>query len=192
MPWAIHTIVQHDPRGQRHESYSCSESRSCGGVRPGPCKYFASDHFGRPRLSSCVLCLSVLVFSPASMLAPYWQPCPVSPMLHRVDPLALGRSVVELGSAAGLRPFFDRLHRGEAVSIGLLGASVGQSGGCLSQPYKRCMLYRGVQSSLDGYEPTRAGYLLQFFDAINRSWPHPQHAVFNAATDGIQQADMCR
>lgn len=105
-------------------------------------------------------------------------------MLHRVDPLALGRSVVELGSAAGLRPFFDRLHRGEAVSIGLLGASVGQSGGCLSQPYKRCMLYRGVQSSLDGYEPTRAGYLLQFFDAINRSWPHPQHAVFNAATDG--------
>ena len=112
--------------------------------------------------------------------------------LRRADPLAPGRSVVELGSAAGLRPFFDRLHRGEAVSIGLLGASVGQSGGCLSQPYKRCMLYRGVQSSLDGYEPTRAGYLLQFFDAINRSWPHPQHAVFNAATDGIQQADMCR
>ena len=150
----------------------------------------------RPLWSSAaflVRSLSVCVsFSPASMLAPYWQPCPVSPMLHRVDPLALGRSVVELGSAAGLRPFFDRLHRGEAVSIGLLGASVGQSGGCLSQPYKRCMLYRGVQSSLDGYEPTRAGYLLQFFDAINRSWPHPQHAVFNAATDGIQQADMCR
>ena len=115
-------------------------------------------------------------------------------MLRRVDPLALGRSVIELGSAVGLRPFFDRLHRGEAVSIGLLGASVGQSGGCLSQPYKRCMLYRGVRPSLEGYsyEPTRAGYLLQLFGAINRSWPHPQHAVFNAATDGIRQVDMYR
>ena len=104
--------------------------------------------------------------------------------LRRADPLAPGRSVVELGSAVGLRPFFDRLHRGDSVSIGLLGASVGQSGGCLNQPYKRCMLYRGVHPSLDGYEPTRSGFLLQFFDAINRSWPHPQHAVFNAATDG--------
>ena len=104
--------------------------------------------------------------------------------LRSADPLAPGRSVVELGSAVGLRPFFDRLHRGDSVSIGLLGASVGQSGGCLNQPYKRCMLYRGVHPSLDGYEPTRSGFLLQLFDAINRSWPHPQHAVFNAATDG--------
>ena len=104
--------------------------------------------------------------------------------LRRADPLAPGRSVVELGSAVGLRPFFDRLHRGDSVSIGLLGASVGQSGGCLNQPYKRCMLYRGVHPSLDGYDPTRSGFLLQLFDAINRSWPHPQHAVFNAATDG--------
>ena len=104
--------------------------------------------------------------------------------LRRADPLAPGRSVVELGSAVGLRPFFDQLHRGDSVSIGLLGASVGQSGGCLNQPYKRCMLYRGVHPSLDGYEPTRSGFLLQLFDAINRSWPHPQHAVFNAATDG--------
>ena len=104
--------------------------------------------------------------------------------LRRADPLAPGRSVVELGSAVCLRPFFDRLHRGDSVSIGLLGASVGQSGGCLNQPYKRCMLYRGVHPSLDGYDPTRSGFLLQLFDAINRSWPHPQHAVFNAATDG--------
>ena len=67
------------------------------------------------------------------------------------------------------------------------------------------MLYRGVnheyvhsdrdqlsrhdQSETVGYEPARAGFLLQLFDAINRSWPHPQHEVFNAATDGKQQVD---
>ena len=37
-----------------------------------------------------------------------------------------------------------QLESGKPISIGMLGASVGQNAGCISQPGRRCMNYRGV------------------------------------------------
>ena len=105
-------------------------------------------------------------------------------MLAAADPHALRRSLVELGTATTLRPLFDRLDRGEPVSVGLLGASVGQSGGCIAQPYKRCMLYGPGRAAPAPSRNTGPGFLVQLFDAINRTWPHPGHALHNAAADG--------
>ena len=105
----------------------------------------------------------------------------VSPPIPLLGPSELAKSLTYLGS--GHRALFERLERGLPVNVGLVGASVGQSGGCVTQPYKRCMQYSGW-SKRRGHEPSRAGFLVQLFDAINQTWPHPHHQLFNAAADG--------
>ena len=50
--------------------------------------------------------------------------------------------VQRLGSDAG--SFIGKLDRGEPVTVVILGASVAENGGCISQPLKRCMNSNGL------------------------------------------------
>eukprot|EP00966_Prymnesium_polylepis_P035987 834851-Prymnesium_polylepis.1 len=61
-----------------------------------------------------------------------------------MDAAALERSVLSLGSSVTWSPLFERLDAGKPIVLGVFGASVAQNGGCLDQPYKRCMRYDGV------------------------------------------------
>jgi len=88
----------------------------------------------------------------------------------------LDRSIRVLGKHATVDPLFRRLTAGLPITIGVLGASVGQNAGCLSQPGKRCMHFSGVGGRATGW----AVRLLQH---INASFPHHGHRIDNAAKD---------
>ena len=110
------------------------------------------------------------------------------------DPDVLRRSVAHMGSAVGMRSLMSTLLTGGGVSIGLLGASVAQSGGCLTQPMKRCMDYRGIEHLWNPVPPTYPvppdwakhvkikGFLVRFLEALNHTYPG-QHQIFNGAAD---------
>ena len=86
-----------------------------------------------------------------------------------LDPDALQRSVARMASPRSLSPLFARLSRGEPISFGLIGASVAQNGGCLSQSYKRCFDYRGVSRVKMAWgEPRKRkfkGWAVRFLEA---------------------------
>ena len=86
---------------------------------------------------------------------------------------ALDGGLRHLQSANSLRQsaFVQRLRTGASISIGVLGASVAQQGGCLDQPGERCMLY------------SRKGYFVRLLRYINATWPHPLNALHNGAID---------
>ena len=71
---------------------------------------------------------------------------PATPHLHAplLSNATLDRSIRVLGSPASLDPLFRRLASGLPITLGVLGASVGQNAGCLDQPGKRCMGYSGI------------------------------------------------
>ena len=89
----------------------------------------------------------------------------------------LDRGVRLLGHPLSLSGLFTRLESGAPITLGVLGASVGQNGGCLLQHGKRCMGYRGKRN-------TPTGFAVRLLRHINRTWPHPEHAIANAALDG--------
>ena len=107
------------------------------------------------------------------LLASTSAPPPSLPQLplHTRD-----RGVRLLGHPLALDGLFSRLHAGRPITMGVLGASVGQNGGCLSQPGKRCMGFRGV-----GDTPT--GFAVRVLRHINRTFPG-DHRIINAALDG--------
>ena len=82
---------------------------------------------------------------------------------------------------------FAKLDAGEAISIAVLGASVAQNGGCLTQPGKRCMLRSGtVPDVLSWGEPRKRpfkGFLVRWIEWINATWPHSGHRLYNTARD---------
>ena len=82
-----------------------------------------------------------------------------------------------LGHPLASHHLFEKLHAGQPITIGVLGASVGQNGGCLDQPGKRCMTMSGV----DGRQ---SGFAVRLLRHINRTWPHPHHRINNSALDG--------
>ena len=91
---------------------------------------------------------------------------------------SLDRGIRLLGHVGSYDLLFRRLHAKLPITIGVLGASVGQNAGCLSQPGKRCMQYgiggaRGV-----------VGFVVRLLLYINASWPHPAHSIVNFALDG--------
>lgn len=47
------------------------------------------------------------------------------------------RSLSRIAPPHFLAPFIHRLQQGLPVTVGQLGASVGQDGGCIAQPYRR-------------------------------------------------------
>jgi len=111
------------------------------------------------------------------MLAAYNFTLPKSDLL---------RSISHEGDPRWLTALAMRLRKGDAVSIGVLGASVAQNGGCLTQPGKRCMAYRGARalSMMYGGRRPHKGFAVRLFELINATWPHREHTLVNAALDG--------
>lgn len=100
---------------------------------------------------------------------------------------ALERSISRLGDSRHMEPLAAKLRRGEPITIGQLGASVGQDGGCLAQPYRRCHQLSGkVHTQMTWGRPTHRrmkGYLVRFFEAVQDTWPHAPHQLNNSASD---------
>ena len=132
----------------------------------------------------------------------------------------LARSVVHAGSAAAWAPVFARLDAGEPLVLGVFGASVAQvcncgvswfisvclsrtsvahpqNGGCLDQPYKRCMRYDGVHSTFMRWGTPRVrpfkGFAVRLLEHINSSHPNARHQINNSALDATPaQSDTAR
>jgi len=95
---------------------------------------------------------------------------------YRLPHTALERSLVHVGQPNASARLLQRLRAGKHVTIGVLGASVAQNGGCLTQPGQRCMAYNG-----EGQKA--AGFAVRLLRLINASFPHPGHRIANAARD---------
>ena len=91
--------------------------------------------------------------------------------------VTLDRGVKLLGHLSSLDSLFARLHAGKPITLGVLGASVGQNGGCFDQPGKRCMGYKGRRRG----EPI--GFAVRLLRHINKTWP-ADHRINNSALDG--------
>jgi hypothetical protein len=89
------------------------------------------------------------------------------------DAAALNRSLTHLGSA---RTLLSRLEARLPVTIGVIGASVAQEGGCF-QEHRRCAAYNGLQKGF------AKGFAVRFLEHLNATWPHPQHSLTNGALD---------
>ena len=104
-----------------------------------------------------------------------------------LDSTTLARSVVQLGAAEAWEPVFQRLEAKAPLIVGVFGASVAQNGGCLDQPYKRCMRYDGVHSTFMRWGTPHIrpfkGFVVRFLEHINASYPHPHHQINNSALD---------
>ena len=65
--------------------------------------------------------------------------------------------------------------------------SSSQNGGCLDQPYKRCMRYDGVHSTFMRWGTPRIrpfkGFAVRMLEHINQSYPHRRHQINNSALD---------
>ncbi|KOO32297.1 hypothetical protein Ctob_007707, partial [Chrysochromulina tobinii] len=96
-------------------------------------------------------------------------------------------SIVHAGSADAWTPLFARLDAREPIVLGVFGASVAQNGGCLDQPYKRCMRYDGVHSTFMRWgEPhirPFKGFAVRLLEYLNATYPHPKHQINNSALD---------
>ena len=105
---------------------------------------------------------------------------------YTLDVDARQRSLTNLGDPLFLRPLLHSLRSHQPVTIGVLGASVAQNGGCLTQPGKRCMLHRGkrLHNMMYGEKKPHKGFAVGLFEMMNRTWPHPHHRLVNAALDG--------
>lgn len=104
------------------------------------------------------------------------------------DAQLLDRSLVHMAPAAALLGLARTVFGGGALDIAAVGASVAQAGGCLTQPAKRCMEYRGLDRIPNPVPPNKGlvrikGFLVRFLDALNSTWPSPHHHLFNGAAD---------
>ena len=83
--------------------------------------------------------------------------------------------------------FADKLLGGRPISVGIIGASVAQNSGCLTQPGRRCMNYRGVDnvSLVHGKPRSRPfkGFLIRWFEWLNATYPHAGHKLVNNGRD---------
>ena len=108
-------------------------------------------------------------------------------MTSHLTALELNRSIVRLGQPEAYSALLRRLDAGKPLRLGVFGASVAQHGGCLEQPYKRCMEFGGVvKTRLNwGEPPVRPfkGWAVRLLEHVNRTWPHSQHRLNNSALD---------
>ena len=83
-------------------------------------------------------------------------------------PHHLERSLSKLGDVDRLR---HKLQAGQPIQMAAIGASNCVRGGChpLQQKNTPCADAHLVRMKSDG---TRFGWLVQAFDAFNRTWPH--------------------
>ena len=118
-----------------------------------------------------------------------------SPLGHNysLDTLALARSLVHLGDTGGsLRRLRTDLDAGSPLTIGVIGASVAQNGGCINQPGQRCMAYNGqvVMKHPWGERRPHKGFAVRLLELVNATWPHAGHRLVNAAHDGTPAQNM--
>jgi len=76
----------------------------------------------------------------------------------------------------------SRLRSGAPIAMGVIGASVAQNAGCLTQPGKRCMQYSGRTGS------QRTGWAVRLLQKINQTYPHDGHRIYNLAADATPAA----
>ena len=83
--------------------------------------------------------------------------------------------------------FVDKLLAGMPITAAIIGASVAQNAGCLTQPGRRCMNYRGVDNVTLVHGIPRArpfeGFLIRWLKWVNHTWPHAGHQVVNNGRD---------
>ena len=114
-------------------------------------------------------------------------------LLHNfeLDAAARKRAVRHIGDDNALHHFFRKLDHGAAITLGVLGSSVAQNGGCLDQPGRRCMEHNGrhqkcrtfYRFGTDVCSCTSKGFAVRLLEAINATWPHSNHRLRNAAVD---------
>ena len=94
------------------------------------------------------------------------------------------RGVQTMGRSSA---FLAKLQAGEPVSIGVLGASVAENGGCFTQPHKRCMSMNGrapvaLAWGTPHHRPFK-GFLVRWFEWLNSTWPNRRHVLKNGGRD---------
>ena len=101
---------------------------------------------------------------------------------NSLDHDTLARSLRHLGRGQRLTNLVERLHLGLPISIGVLGSSVAEHGGCIDQPGARCHEITKAKGS----KP----YFVRLFRALNTSWPHPSHTMYNGARSAVPPDDF--
>ena len=102
---------------------------------------------------------------------------------------SLERTARELGlrHVGGPTGLIAKLESGQPITVAILGASVAENSGCLTQPDKRCMKNGGFKPVVMSWGSPRKrpfkGFSVRFFEWINATWPHPQHQLVNAGRD---------
>ena len=93
-----------------------------------------------------------------------------------LSPLMLRQSLPVLGDVGA---FATKLASGRPVTISAIGSSNVVRGGCHEWQNAKCSRdARYTARATDDY--TYRGWLLQAFDAMNRTWPHGKHRLVNA------------
>lgn len=85
-----------------------------------------------------------------------------------------------------LRPFFEKLDRGEPVLLMALGSSISAShGGCMHNPSPLMHATAKLRHSGNaGPSCHRDGWISRVLRMINSTWPHAEHALLNLAWPG--------
>ena len=105
---------------------------------------------------------------------------------YTLYPEALQRGTARSGGTLSL---MRKLEHREPISIGVVGASVAQNGGCLTQPGNRCIEKDGVHPTKMVHGEVRLrphkGFLVRWFEFLNNTWPprHGRHSLHNGARD---------
>ena len=124
---------------------------------------------------------------------PLQLPTDCAPVGHNVtgmlDRATHRRAVTRIAPPAATDTLFRRLSQGLPVRVGVLGASVAQNGGCLTQPGKRCMQYAHTAANKAANGP---GFAVRFFEHLNVSFPHVGHALHNGGADATAPQHMVR
>lgn len=92
---------------------------------------------------SCTTATTSPALPSVHTLANVMAPLALHQHTFKLDAAARERSLRHMGDTYVLHGLHARLARGSPITLGLLVSSVAQNGGCLNQPQRRCMEYRG-------------------------------------------------
>ena len=118
-----------------------------------------------------------------------------SPLNHNysLDHASLRRSLVHLGDDSYFRRLHTSLKAGEPLTVGVIGASVAQNGGCINQLGQRCMFFNGgVPVKLEWSDKPRPhkGFAVRLVELLKAAWPRSQLTLVNAAQDATPAQNM--
>ena len=118
-----------------------------------------------------------------------------SPLGHNysLDQASLRRSLVHLGDDGHFRRLHASLKAGDPLTIGVIGASVAQNGGCINQPGQRCMFFNGavpVKLEWANKPQPHKGFAVRLVELLKAAWPRSQPTLVNAAQDATPAQNM--